>query len=62
MGRSNPAPNQKDSNFAFKCQRQKRNDGGFDVYAVNVITFNLHNALLTGGSDGCMTVWCKDTR
>lgn len=54
--------NQKDSNFAFKCQRHKRNDGGSDVYPVNVLAFNRHNMLLTGGADGCMTVWCKDTK
>ena len=57
-GYSNP----KESNFAFKCQRHKRQDGSSDVYAVNVLAFNKNNTLLTGGSDGTMTVWCKDVR
>jgi mRNA export factor len=50
------------SNFAFKCHRAKRNDGSSDVFPVNVLTFNRYNTLLTGGSDGSMTVWCKDQR
>lgn len=24
--------------------------------------FYSYNTLLTGGTDGCMTVWCKDSR
>jgi mRNA export factor len=49
-------------NFAFKCHRHKRPDGVADAFPVNVLTFNRYNTLLTGGSDGTMTVWCKDSK
>ena len=65
IGKPPPPASQKAgpySNFAFKCHRHKKADNSSDVYSVNVIAFNKYNTLLTGGSDGCMTVWCKDTR
>ncbi|CAM9277205.1 unnamed protein product [Ectocarpus fasciculatus] len=64
MGRTGGPSNQKDSNFAFKCHREKipNGNGSSNVYPVNVLAFHKNNTLLTGGADGSMTVWCKDTR
>lgn len=45
--------------FTFKCHRVKDKATGVDtVYPVNSIAANsLHNALFTGGSDGCVCLW-----
>jgi mRNA export factor len=47
------------SNFAFKCHRD-----GNNVYAVNTMCFHptLFSTLVTGGSDGTLSIWDKDAR
>eukprot|EP01041_Mallomonas_annulata_P013008 gene13008-27450_t len=60
-------PNNKGSNFIFKCHRHKREEGGTgntntDVYSVNDIAFHPYNTFCTAGSDGTLAIWDKDAR
>lgn len=54
--------NQKYSSFIFKCQRDKRNDHGSNVYSVNAIAFHNLNTFCTAGSDGVFCFWDKVAR
>lgn len=49
-------------NFIFKYHRDKRNDGGYDIYSVNCIGFHPLNTFCTAGSDGSWGMWDKDGR
>ncbi len=49
-------------NFAFKCHRDKRSDGGSNVSMVNCIAFHNNNTFCTGGSDGIINFWDKEAK
>lgn len=53
------SPQQKNSNFSFKCHR---NNETREVYAVNGISFHPSGVFATAGSDGHFVFWNKDTK
>ena len=47
----------KDKNFEFKCHRTTD-----EIFAVNAIDFHPNGVFLTGGADGQIVIWDKDSR
>ncbi|PWN50013.1 WD40 repeat-like protein [Violaceomyces palustris] len=54
--------------FAFKCHRRANADhpdvprNENHLFPVNAIAFNVHGTFATGGGDGSINFWCKQSR
>ncbi|KAN0065812.1 RNA export factor gle2 [Thecaphora frezii] len=54
--------------FAFKCHRRAHTDhpdvprNESHLFPVNAIAFNVHGTFATGGGDGSINFWCKQSR
>lgn len=54
--------------FAFKCHRRAQADhpevprNESHLFPVNCISFNVHGTFATGGGDGSINFWCKQSR
>ena len=54
--------------FAFKCHRRAHTDhpdvprNESHLFPVNMIAFNVHGTFATGGGDGSINFWCKQSR
>ncbi|KAJ1024313.1 hypothetical protein NDA18_004483 [Ustilago nuda] len=63
-----PDKDNKVKKFAFKCHRRANADhpevarNESHLYPVNCIAFNVHGTFATGGADGSINFWCKQSR
>ncbi|ETS64165.1 hypothetical protein PaG_01401 [Moesziomyces aphidis] len=63
-----PDKDNKVKKFAFKCHRRANADhpevprNESHIYPVNCIAFNVHGTFATGGADGSINFWCKQSR
>lgn len=48
--------------FSYRCHRQEVPQQGMQIYSVNAISFNKLKSFSTGGSDGVIICWDKDSR
>ncbi|PWZ03706.1 WD40 repeat-like protein [Testicularia cyperi] len=54
--------------FAFKCHRRAHTDhpetprNESHIFPINCIAFNVHGTFATGGGDGSINFWCKQSR